>query len=57
MVPRHMFRQAYCLVPDADGVLDDVFELVDSVAGAELPRVGVHGERHIRSGVPAQQEQ
>jgi len=35
------------LVPDADGVLDDIFKLVLCVAGTELPRMGVHAKGHF----------
>ncbi len=44
---RHVLCQADGLVPDLDGVEDDVFKLVFGVAGAELPRVGVHCEGHV----------
>ena len=44
---RHVLGEADGLVPDLDGVEDDVFELVFGVAGAELPRVGVHCEGHV----------
>ncbi len=46
---RHVLCQADGLVPDLDGVEDNVFELVFGVAGAELPRVGVHCEGHLES--------
>ena len=44
---RHVLCQTYRLVSDCDGVFDDIFELVLCVAGAELPRVGVHCESHF----------
>jgi len=31
-------------------MFDDIFELVLCVAGAELPRVGVHCEGHLDGG-------
>lgn len=42
-----MFGEADGFVADFDGVLDDGFECVDGVAGAEFPGVGVHCERHF----------
>lgn len=42
----HVFRQTHGLVADTNRMLDDSLELVLCVAGAELPRVGVHRERH-----------
>ena len=42
-----MLRQAHGRVANADGVLDDVLELVLGVAWAELARVRVHGEGHL----------
>lgn len=42
-----MFGEAHRFVADADGVPDDVLQLVFGVAGAELARVGVHGEGHL----------
>ena len=41
-----MLGEAHGLVADADGVLDDGLEVVFCVAGAELPRVGVHRKGH-----------
>lgn len=46
-VPRHVLGQAYRLVADGDGVLDNSLKLVDGVAWAELPGVGVHCECHF----------
>lgn len=46
LVARHVFGEAHGLVAEGDGVVDDVLELVLGVAGAELPRVGVHREGH-----------
>ena len=46
VISGHVLCQGHGLVPDGDGVLDDVLELVLCVAGAELARVGVHRERH-----------
>jgi len=43
-----MLGEAHGLVADADGVQDDVLELVLCVAGAVLARVRVHREGHFR---------
>lgn len=43
---RHVLCQTDGLVADADGMFDHFLELVFGVSGAELPGVGVHGERH-----------
>lgn len=51
-VSRHVLRQPHGLVAKGDGVLDDVFELVLGVAGAELPGMGVHCEGHCREACP-----
>lgn len=46
-VPRHVLGEAYRLVADRDGVLDNSLKLVDGVARAKLPGVRVHGKRHV----------
>lgn len=46
IIARHMLCEANGLVPNRYSVLDNILELIDSVAGAELPRVGVHREGH-----------
>lgn len=45
-VSRHVLCETHGRVPETDGVLDYVFELVFGVARAELARVGVHCESH-----------
>lgn len=46
LITRHMLRKPDRLVPDGDGMLEDVLELVLCVAWTELPGVGVHSEGH-----------
>lgn len=48
LIARHVLRQTHSLEPQLDSAPDDVFELVNRVAGAELARVGMHGEGHGR---------
>ena len=46
LIARHMLRKAHGLIPKRNGMQDNVLELVDGMARAELARVGMHCEGH-----------
>lgn len=42
-----MLGESHGGIAEADGVLDDVFEVIFCMAWTELSRVGVHCESHL----------
>jgi hypothetical protein len=46
LISRHVLRQPHRLEPQLNCMLDNVLELVDGMARAELARVGMHRESH-----------